>query len=126
VGVDADPSMLAEARRRAPELEWVESDLTELDASLPPEKAFTVVVLAGNVPLFTAPGTEDALVRACAARVAPSGFLVAGFQLGRGYSLDAHDASCLASGLVLSSRYATWDREPFADRDYAVSVHHRR
>ena len=57
-GVDVDPSMLATARGRAPEVTWVEADLTELDLG----RTFDVVVMAGNVPLFTPPGTEAALV----------------------------------------------------------------
>jgi 2-polyprenyl-3-methyl-5-hydroxy-6-metoxy-1,4-benzoquinol methylase len=125
LGVDADHSMITEARLRAPMLEWLEADLTELPAALEPGARFTVVVLAGNVPLFTPPGTEDALVRGCAERVAPGGALVAGFQLGRGYDLAAYDASCASAGLELEDRYATWDREPFRAGDYAVSVHRR-
>jgi SAM-dependent methyltransferase len=127
LGVDADASMIAEARRRAPELEWIEADLTDLDAALPPGLRFAVVVLAGNVPLFTPRGTEDALVTSCAARVAPDGVMVAGFQLGRGYELAAYDKSCASAGLRLEARFATWDREAFrdGDGDYAVSVHRR-
>jgi 2-polyprenyl-3-methyl-5-hydroxy-6-metoxy-1,4-benzoquinol methylase len=125
LGVDADPSMIAEARRRAPALEWLEANLTELSTALRPEARFTVVVLAGNVPLFTPPGTQDALVTGCGARVAPGGALVAGFQLGRGYELAAYDASCASTGLELEDRYATWDRRPFRAGDYAVSVHRR-
>jgi hypothetical protein len=56
--------------------------------------------------------------------VAAEGVLVAGFQLGRGYDLASYDAHCNAAGFVLAERYATWDREPFAAGDYAVSVHH--
>ena len=82
--------------------------------------------MAGNVPLFTAAGTHAGLVAGCARHVGPAGALVAGFQLGRWYSLDAYDAHCSAAGLGLSDRYATWDRAPFvAGADYAVSVHRR-
>src|SRR5687768_16023936 len=66
VGVDVDASMLATARRQAPELAWVESDLTVLDLG----RTFEVVVLAGNVPLFTPPGTHRALVAGVARHVA--------------------------------------------------------
>jgi SAM-dependent methyltransferase len=119
VGVDADPSMIAEARRRAPALEWRRADLVGLDL----DRRFDVVVLAGNVPLFTPPGTEDALVTACAAHVAPGGALVAGFQLGRGYELGAFDMSCTDAGLDITDRWSTWDRAPFTTGgDYAVSV----
>jgi hypothetical protein len=79
--------------------------------------------MAGNVPLFTPRGTHAALVAGCARHAAPHGVLVAGFQLGRGYDLATYDAHCAAAGMTLAARYATWDAEPFADGDYAVSVH---
>jgi SAM-dependent methyltransferase len=122
VGADLDASMLETARRLAPELAWVECDLAALDLG----RRFDVVVLAGNVPLFTAPGTHAAIVAGCARHVAPLGAQVAGFLLDRGYALADYDAQCAAAGLTLAERYATWDREPFVSGgDYAVSVHRR-
>ena len=118
VGADVNASMLAAARRQAPDIEWVESDLTALDLG----RTFDVVVMAGNVPLFTPPGTHAALVAGCARHVAPGGVLVAGFSLDRGYRVEDYDAHCAAAGLALAERFATWDREPFAGGDYAVSV----
>ena len=121
-GVDVDPSMLATARKNAPAIDWLEHDLATLDLG----RTFDVVVMAGNVPLFTAPGTHAAIVGGCARHVATGGALVAGFQLGRGYELDAYDDHCTAAGLTLAERFATWDREPFeAGGDSAVSVHRR-
>jgi SAM-dependent methyltransferase len=119
VGVDPDPSMIATARRLAPKLTWVEADMAEVDLGRP----FDVVVMAGNVPLFTPPGTQAALVAGCGRQLAPGGRLVAGFQLAHGYTLADYDAHCAAAGLELSERFATWDRDPFAGGDYAVSVH---
>jgi SAM-dependent methyltransferase len=119
VGADVDRSMLATARRAAPELTWVEADLTELDLG----RTFALVLLAGNVPLFTPPGTQPALVARCAAHVARGGHLVAGFSLDRGYGLEAWDADCAAAGLGLVERFATWSRDPSSGGDYAVSVH---
>ncbi|HEY5700015.1 MAG TPA: class I SAM-dependent methyltransferase [Acidimicrobiales bacterium] len=119
VGVDVDASMLATARRTAPELTWVQSDLTVLDLG----RTFALVLLAGNVPLFTPLGTQPALVARGAAHVAPNGHLVAGFSLNRGYGLDRWDRDCAAAGLVLVDRFATWSRDPFAGGGYAVSVH---
>ena len=122
VGADVNASMLTVARERAPDLDWIESDLADLDLG----RRFDVVVMAGNVPLFTAPGTTAAVVAGCARHVAADGVLVAGFSLGTGYTLDDYDAECTAAGLDLHERYATWDREPFEDPDYAVSVHRLR
>ncbi|MFI1018717.1 class I SAM-dependent DNA methyltransferase [Streptomyces sp. NPDC020965] len=121
VGVDVDASMLATARRRAPEIHWHQHDLAGLDLG----RSFDVVVMAGNVPLFTPAGTEPALVAGVARHVRPTGHLIAGFSLDRGYGLDAYDAHCRAAGLVLEARYATWSRAPYDDGEYAVSVHRR-
>lgn len=120
VGADRDPSMLATARRLRPDLEWWDEDI----ATLTSDRTFEVVVMAGNVPLFTPEGTRPALVAGCARHLRPRGALVAGFQLGRGYAIDEYDRHCADQGLTLEERWSTWDRAPFgADSDYAVSVH---
>jgi 2-polyprenyl-3-methyl-5-hydroxy-6-metoxy-1,4-benzoquinol methylase len=120
LGVDVDESMIDEARRRGPGLEWHRADL----ATLALGRRFDVVLLAGNVPLFCPAASRDALVRGCAAHLQPGGTLVAGFQLDRRYDLADYDASCAGAGLSLAERWATWDRTPFADGgDYAVSLH---
>jgi SAM-dependent methyltransferase len=122
LGADVDGSMLATARRLAPEIRWVEADLTALDLG----RTFDVVVLAGNVPLFTPPGTQASLVAGVARHVAPDGVLIAGFILDRGYGVDDYDAHAADAGLVLAERFATWDRAEWTGGHYAVSVHRRR
>jgi 2-polyprenyl-3-methyl-5-hydroxy-6-metoxy-1,4-benzoquinol methylase len=120
VGVDVDRSMIATARRLAPELTWVTADLT--GHSL--DRRFDVVVMAGNVLIFTPPGTQGDLVAGCAAHLADGGALVAGFQLDRGYSLDQYDEHCRQVGLACAGRWSTWSGEPFSvGGDYAVSLH---
>lgn len=123
VGVDADPSMIATARSRGPQIEWVEADLVGLDLG----RTFDVIVMAGNVPLFTAAGTQGQLVAGCARHLRPGGHLLAGFQLGRGYDLSGYDGDCAEAGLRLVQRWSTWDGGPFdpASGDYAVSLHAR-
>lgn len=132
VGVDVDASLIAEARRRAPGLTWIQADL----ATLALGRVFDVVVMAGNVPLFCPVADRPALVGACASHVPPGGALVAGFQLDRelssgiqvahGYGVDEYDSACEAAGLTLAERWATWDRQPFVvGGNYAVSVHRR-
>lgn len=120
VGVDLDPSMLAEARAKAPHLRWVEADLAAVDLG----RTFDIVAMPGNVMIFVHPGTEAAVVRRLAAHVAPDGVLVAGFQLDRGYPLERYDADCAAAaGMELVARYATWHGDPYEGGAYAVSVH---
>lgn len=120
-GVDLDPAMLEAARGKAPELAWIEADLATVDL----RRVFDVVAMAGNVLLFVAPGTEDAVVARMAAHLAPGGHLVAGFSLRPGgLTLARFDRLAEAAGLELAERWASWDRDPFQPGDrYAVSVH---
>ncbi len=123
VGVDLDPSMLEVARAKAPALRWVQADLAEVDLG----RTFDVVVMAGNVMIFLEPGTEAAVVAALAGHLAPGGALVAGFSLQPGrLDLAGYDRHAAAAGLALEGRWATWDFQPFAGGDYAVSVHRPR
>ncbi|GAA2993087.1 class I SAM-dependent DNA methyltransferase [Actinokineospora diospyrosa] len=121
VGVDVDPSMLAVARERAPRVPWIHQDLVGLDLG----RTFELVLMAGNVPLFTPPGTQAALVAGVARHVPPGGLLVAGFSLDRGYGVEEYDAHCAAAGLAPLHRYATWSKESFTNGAYAVFVHGR-
>lgn len=120
VGVDVDASMLATARERGPQVTWVRADLTELDLG----RHFDVVVLAGNVPLFTPSGTQRRLLAACAAHVAPGGHLVAGFStdwVDRPWSVEAHEEACRDAGLDVVARLGTWDRGAWTpEGGYAV------
>ena len=118
VGVDLDPSMLEQARLAAPEMEWVEADLTSFAVASPVDLA----VLAGNVMIFIAEGTEQLVLDRVASVVRPGGLVVAGFSLGR-LPLERYDECATSAGLELVDRFGTWDREPFAGGDYAVSIH---
>jgi SAM-dependent methyltransferase len=124
VGVDLDPDLLAQARAKAPELEWHVADLAGLDLG----RIFDVVVLAGNVLGFVdAPRRAEAVV-SLALHLGAGGVLVSGCSLREGWpTLDEYDVWCRAAGLELEERSATWDGEPLGpDPDYAVSVHVRR
>ena len=124
-GVDRDTAMLAVARERSPEVVWFEADLAAPDLDL--GRRFDVVVAAGNVMIFVDAGTEGAVVANLARHLEADGALVAGFQLEpRGLTLARYDEVASAAGLVLTDRFATWDRQPFAPGGaYAVSVHRR-
>lgn len=121
VGIDADASMVATARRLSPELDWRVADLCDFDLG----RTFEVVVMAGNVPLFTPSGTQPDLIAGCAHHVEPGGILIAGFSLDRGYDVPSYDGDCAQAGLEQVERWATWSCEPFEGGDYAVSVHRR-
>ena len=125
VGVDVDPALLDRARAKAPDLEWHRGDL----ADLPAEQVagpFAAAVLAGNVMIFVARGTEPAVLATVAARLAPGGLLIAGFQLTGRLSLAEYDTAATAAGLAPVERFATWERAPFAGGDYVVTVDSKR
>jgi SAM-dependent methyltransferase len=119
VGVDVDASMLAEARRLAPSISWIEADLATLDLG----RTFPVVLLAGNVPLFCPPRNREALVSSCASHVEVGGAMIVAFSLGRDYSLAEFDAAWSKAGLELEQRWSTWELEEFTpESTYALSL----
>jgi SAM-dependent methyltransferase len=132
-GTDLDASMLAVARERAPQLPWVEADLSTVDLLAGGEPAYDLVVAAGNVVPLVAAGTEPTVVERLAAHLRPGGLLVAGFGLDRAHlppaagllDLTDYDAWCATAGLKLVRRLATWDGEPYDGGGYAVSIHTR-
>ncbi|MDQ1522039.1 MAG: hypothetical protein QOI55_3112 [Actinomycetota bacterium] len=120
VGVDIDPTMLDTARRKAGQLKWVLADLSRLAL----DETFDAVVLGGNVIVFVGPGNERDVLRRLAAHLSQGGILVSGFQIDLGrYALADYDADAESAGFTLTSRYATWEKAPFAGGGYAVSVH---
>ncbi|MFH0176546.1 class I SAM-dependent methyltransferase [Streptomyces cacaoi] len=132
-GVDLDRSMLAVARRNAPDQEWLHGDLARLD-DLGLEPGFDLALAAGNVIPLLAPGTGPAVVRQLAAVLRPGGLLVTGMGLDAEHlplpeptvTLTEFDQWCTQAGLTLRQRFATWDGAPYRpDVGYAVSVHSR-
>lgn len=120
-GVDADPEMLAIARQRAPELDWRLGDLASMDM---PPGAFDLAVLAGNVMLFVARGTEAAVLANVARALEPGGLLVAGFARAGDWTIDEYETWAHAAGLEALDRWATWDRRAWSlDAGYTVAVH---
>jgi SAM-dependent methyltransferase len=122
-GIDLDPRMLEAARRKAPDITWVEADLA--DPALTLDRRFDIVAMAGNVLIFVAPGTEGSVLANMARQLLPGGRVIAGYSLGPDrLAVAHHDELAARAGLTLESRWSTWDRQPFApDSGYAVSVH---
>lgn len=121
VGVDVDPALIAAAREDYPGPRYLVADLAGLE--LADEDPFDAAVLAGNVLVFVAPGTEEAVLRRVAAHLRPDGVVVAGFGTDRGYPVADLDRHASAAGLRLEQRFATWDLRPWRDdASFAVSV----
>ncbi len=131
-GVDVDESMVAQARRRWPGLEWLVADLAALPA---PATPYDLAVMAGNVVPFIEADALPGTVLALSRLLVPGGLLVAGFGTDRAHlppgaplvPLRAYDAACGSAGLTLVSRHAGWGGEAWPGDDarpgYAVSVH---
>lgn len=136
VGTDVDESMLAVARREAPDLPWFAADLASVTATdLGGARDFDLVVLAGNVVPLLAEGTLPSAVAHLRDLLRPGGRLVAGFGLDGAHlprgcpvtPLTDYDRACGDAALSAEQRFSTWDAEPFDERaGYAVSVHVRR
>ncbi|MFC0032401.1 class I SAM-dependent methyltransferase [Micromonospora chaiyaphumensis] len=124
VGVDADPVLIDAARADHPGPRFLVADLAELDLAAQGEpEPFDAAVVAGNVMVFVAPGTERAVLARVAGHVRPDGLVVVGFGTDRGYPVTDLDADAVAAGLRLEHRFATWDLRPWQDdAEFAVTV----
>ena len=127
VGVDVDPPMLAQAQLEWPDLDWRLGDLSSLQL----DETFDVVILAGNTIPLLEPGTLEESCRRLAAHLEPAGWLVCGFGLDTDHLPKGCPVTPLAevhramaeAGLREVELWSTWDREPFSDSGYVVTVH---
>ena len=124
VGVDVDPVLLGAAAKDHPDCTWLEGDLSELDLPAPGvAEPFDLIVCAGNVMAFLAPGTAPEVLARFAAHLVPGGRAVVGFGAGRGYDFGQFFDDAQAAGLAVDLRLATWDLRPWeADSDFLVAV----
>jgi SAM-dependent methyltransferase len=127
IGADRDAGLVSIAAERYPGPLFLAADLLTLT---PPSLAaagapvmFDVIVLAGNVLVYLAPGTERRVLRVLAGLLVPGGRIVAGFATDRDYRVADLDLDAAAVGLTLEHRFATWHLDPWSDgADWAVSV----
>jgi SAM-dependent methyltransferase len=120
VGVDVDPVLITAAEEDHPGPTWLVADLSDLHLD---EDPFDAALIAGNVMVFVATGTEADVLTRVAAHVKPDGVVVTGFDLDLHYTLDAFDADLATAGLHVEQRFATWDLRPLAaNPDYAVTI----
>ena len=126
-GVDLDPDLLDRARRRAPEMRWVCSDLATLEL----RRSFQVVAMAGNVLPFARPGARADVVRSLVSHLDDGGLLVAGFSLPAADrpnwpSEDQYNAWCSEQQLTSVEIWSSWGRDPIEDDPtYRVFVHRK-
>jgi SAM-dependent methyltransferase len=127
VGVDKDAGLVDIASKRYPGVPFLTCDLLELTAEklrgVGVPDSFDVIILAGNVMVYLAPGTERAVLDNLARLLRPAGRIVAGFATDRAYSLSCFCADAEANGLAVEHRCETWHLDRATDdADWAVVV----
>ena len=121
LGVDNDASML-DVARRCRDVDWLLADLASLDL---PQRV-DLVVAAGNVMVFLAPGSETEVLRHLALHLLPGGLLVSGWRTDR-LTVSTYDSWARAAGLEPVARHATWGAQPWQDgADWCVAVDRAR
>lgn len=116
VGVDLDRDMVERARAKAPHIQWVHADLADLDLG----RTFDVAVMAGNIPLFCAPGAQAAIVVALARHLRVGGQLICGFSVEDrpdAYRTSDFCRDAAAAGLRVESVHRAWDAPPIDRAD---------
>ncbi|WP_166391056.1 class I SAM-dependent methyltransferase [Nocardioides ochotonae] len=126
VGLDADPVLIEAARGDHPGPTYGVVDLSELELADVGEPV-DLVVCAGNVMVFVAPGTERQVLANLCAVVRPGGRVVVGFRRDEAYPFERYDADLAdlaREGVArVEQRFATWHLDPFTDEsDFAVTV----
>ena len=126
VGLDADPVLIEAARVDHPGPTYGVVDLSELELADVGGEPVDLVVCAGNVMVFVAPGTERQVLANLCAVVRPGGRVVVGFRRDAAYPFERYDADLAdlaREGVQVEQRFATWHLDPFTDEsDFAVTV----
>lgn len=122
VGVDADPVLLAAAKAAFPEQDWRVGDLSESTLSAE-EATFDLVVCAGNVMAFLAPGTAPAVLQGFHSLLVDGGRAVIGCGTDRGYDPEVFQSDALAAGFTVDGLFSSWDLRPYpGDTNFVVAV----
>jgi SAM-dependent methyltransferase len=124
VGVDVDPVLIAAAEQDHPGPTWVVGDLADLDLTTAGvHEGFDVVVCAGNVMTFLAPGTRRDVLANLGGQLRGDGRIVVGFGAGRGYDFEEFRADADLVGLARELELGAWDLRPLTeDSDFLVAV----
>jgi len=131
LAAEKDPELLAESRRRYPDLATVAADILELtSARLAAEghpAAYDLIVLVGNVIVLLAPETERRVLVTLRDLLAPAGRILVGFHPANGpahareYPYAEFASDVAAAGLRVEHRFGTYLLGAPAE-DYVVAV----
>ena len=131
--IDLDPDMVERARAKSSAIRWLVGDLAKLDDVIDADDGYDVIVMAGNILNFCAPGSQTAIVHNLVRHLAAGGMLVCGWSqelredayLWTDFVRDAREV-----GANLAETWTNWDGdtmpvstlggEPVRSSDYAV------
>ena len=126
LAAEPDPVLVAESRRRWPELPVVAKDILELDPDS--EGTFDLIVVVGNVMVLLAEGTEVRALSTLRRLLNPGGRILVGFHLRGGpvdkreeYVWDEFTTDVVAAGLTAQHHFGGYALEPPGD-DYCVAI----
>ncbi|MFM9038272.1 MAG: class I SAM-dependent methyltransferase [Actinomycetota bacterium] len=141
-GIDLDPDMIERARSKSSTIEWLVGDLStitfggkheDFHHNMFDHNMFHVIVMAGNIVNFCAPGTQSAIVRNMVRHLHDGGLLVCGWSQelrDDAYRWDAFVRDARDVGANLAESWTNWDGdsmpastlggEPLRSSDYAV------
>ena len=127
IGVDRDAGLVDIAVERYRDPTYLAADLLSLTSEMlsgagGPD-TFEVIVLAGNVMVYLAPGTEREVLRVLSGLLVSGGRIVTGFATDRDYTVADLDRDAAAIGMRVEHRFATWHLDPWSETaDWAVTV----
>jgi len=131
--IDLDPDMVERARAKSSAIRWLVGDLAKLDDVIDADDGYDVIVMAGNILNFCAPGSQTTIVHNLVRHLAAGGMLVCGWSqelredayLWTDFVRDAREL-----GANLAETWTNWDGdtmpvstlggEPVRSSDYAV------
>jgi SAM-dependent methyltransferase len=130
--IDLDPDMIDKARSKSSTIEWLVGDLATFDVGCE-NILYDVVVMAGNILNFCAPGTQAAIVRNMVNHLVDGGLFVCGWSQelrDDAYPWGDFVRDAREAGANLAEMWTNWDGdtmpaytlggEPVRSSDYAV------
>ncbi len=137
-GVDVDAFLITEAQRIAQHRglthrrdeapQFFQGDLADLPDDVRQRGPFDLIFSAGNVFPFIAVDQRAQAVAQLGSLLADDGRLLIGFGSGRGYPFSTFFSDVETAGLVVQSRFSSWDLQPFEAEtsDFLVALCARR
>lgn len=124
-GIDLDPHLIQVAREDHPRATWIQGDLATFQLQGPDGRVlFDQIVAAGNVMTFLAGNERLPALQRMKEHLAPNGRITIGFGAGRNYGFADFDNDLGKAGLVVESRFSSWQLAPRNDSFLVAFITH--